>query len=478
MRLVSPTLTLAAAAAPPPDAEARARQDVAAGRAVAGEVDGDQVRTFARDASGGLAESFVSAGPRADQKDGFFRNFFLPNGFPNSVHADYLPNRKWSFASEVAASITSYFGTAAVTGALGFGAVGPITVGMAWMIRDSVDGLGKFAGSFLASKADQDPRGWLVRGEAVNAAGKVAETALVLAPQTFLFTAPAANILKAFGSTLKGAANATVEKHHAVDNNIGEVHSKNANQNMAASMIGAAMGFGLETAARATVGAGAIPLIAVGATALSVLAQKRASEALQLNDLNSHTVKRLVERWLKDGGALPGPEKPDLLGEIARDVRGIFRNDAGLEVGASIEDLMGDAARFDRLRSLYAGRPYMLDADGDRTRVVLRHGADESAGKLLGTVQAALVERLQRSAEFERIEKKDGRRAACDWVVETSLRATPADAGTFLKDLAAQGWSTERVMIPAGASRGVWQDGPPAALPPLALEDLRKLTAS
>jgi hypothetical protein len=436
---------------------------------VAREEDGERVVEYQRGAGGDYQGHLVAS----TATPGLVRRLFLPQGYPDTVSPDYASSRRWAFLREVAGGAVSYFATSAVMGAVGFGAVGPITAGMAWMLRDSVDGAGKFAGSLLASRADQDPRGWAVRGDAVASAGLILESTLAVFPQTFLVTAPSANVVKAFGSTLRNAAAAPIEKHQARANNLGDVRSKNQNQQMLASVLGAGLGYGLDVAGRALLGPLAVPLTVGLLTAGSLYAQFRYAASLQMNDLTRTSLREVISEWL-DRGSFPSPSPPSLGQRLRGDWRLLTGAGDHLELGSSLGPFIRDAARFDELRSLYAGRRYLLDWDGHRVRVALARDSGPE-DQMAAVVQAAILERVARSPRFKALEKSRGEAAARRWAVEISLRATPRDMHPFLQELKARGWETERLILAPGSPRATWQAAPASALTPLDRQQLLAL---
>lgn len=419
----------------------------------------------------GSAPAARSVQPEKGGLMGFLRRVFLPQGYPRSVHPDYAPSRRWAFVRNLASGAASYFGTAAVVGAMGFGAIGPLTAGMAWMIRDSVDGLGRFAGSFYAHKADQDPRGWSVRGEIADTLGVVTESALAVAPQLFLVLAPVGNLLKAGGSAVKNAAQASIEKHQAVGDNVGEVRAKNNNQEMLASGLGVALGYGLDLVTRATVGPVAGPVVAAALGAVSLYAQIQYSRALQMHDLNPRSVRHIVESLLSEG-RLPPPSRRRLLSDVVEEVKTAITGRKWI-VGSPVEPLTRHPARFERLRELFSGRRYLVDFDGDALRLVLHRQADRR-DTLAALVHATLLEVLRESPRYRQKLEQEGEEAARWWALEISVRAAPPTQQGLLEKLAALGWNTERIVRGSSELRAEWQVANAPEPPPLTLEQLRK----
>lgn len=332
---------------------------------------------------------------------GRLKNLLLPSKMPDSVSPDYLASRKWNFLGEMAGASQSYLGTAAALSAVGIGN-GPLTVGLAWMLRDGIDGVGKFVGSQFGRQADRNPKGWTMTGEAIQSVGLMVESSLAVAPQAFLATATSANAIKAMGSTLKGAAQAPIEVHQARDNNLGEVRSKNANQSMLASSIGGVVGFGLEKLGNAVIGGAATPLLMAAATATRLFATHRYVQSLDLETVTESKVHKQLQKW-------------------ADAPRGCKLGD--LQLGAPLSELLESPERFRQLTEVYAGENYLLELKGEAIQVVFHEDAGPE-DQLQAVAQASLLRYLQASPSYQRrVATSEGENCR-DWLLETSLAAS------------------------------------------------------
>lgn len=397
----------------------------------------------------GLDGQPLSTPPR-DHHEGFLHHLLLPSKMPESVSPDYLPSRKWSFLMEAAGATQSYLGTAAALGAVGIGN-GPLTVGLAWMMRDSIDGIGKFVGSQFGRQADRDPKGWVTKGEYVHAAGMMMESTLAVAPQAFLALAPTANIVKAFGATVKGAAQAPIELHQARDNNLGEVRSKNNNQSMIASMVGGALGFGLEKLGAHFIGGAATPVLMAGATAARLLGAHQYVNALELDPVTEKRLLTHLRKWLE----LPRQGNTP-------------KNLEQLQLGAPLAGFVENPVRFEELRALYGDRNYLLDLQQGEVMVTLH----EKAGlqdQLQAVVQASLIRLLQKSVTYHTLISAQGHEAARDWLLATSLAATPEAVSSFAYD------RDNPLRFQVDARRAHWDKLPSAPLAEVSKDQLKAL---
>lgn len=448
----------------------QARNMLEDGSAVASEIDGDRVTVYKPSGD----ELTLTDGKVGTPHQGFFKRVMLPENFPDSVHPDYLPHRKWQFLRDVSAGMTSFYATSAVVGAMGFGAIGPLSAGMTWMIRDAVDGIGKMGSSLVAHKADKDPNAWFVKGEMIAGVGTLAETALLLAPQTFPITAPLANICKAAGNGVKGAATASIEKHQALGNNLGDLRSKNGNQSMLASALGAGLAIAGQVALEQVLGGAAVPVLAVATTAVALFAQKKSCDVLQIYDVTESGLRSTVRDWV-DTGELHGPGPRGGFFSWFPKPGEMFRNETDVTLGCKLADVSRDKPHFEKLRGLYHDRRWMLDFDGKDNVHIALHPDAQPRDMVAAMVQAELITAARNGKAFKDLTRTKGRQAAADWAIETSLRATPRDTAGFVEQLGRLGWTTDRILLSAGTPRVEWQPGtPPANFTPLSMADFRQ----
>jgi hypothetical protein len=403
----------------------------------------EQVTLYGED-----GRTLAGPGTAEGKPNGFVKNLLLPSKMPESVSPDYAASRKWNFLVELAGSAQSYLGTAAALGAVGIGN-GPLTVGLAWMTRDAIDGIGKFVGSQFGRQADRDPKGWVTKGEYVHAAGMLMESTLAVAPEAFLVIAPTANAIKAFGSTVKGAAQAPIEMHQARDNNLGEIRSKNNNQTMVAGVIGAALGFGLEKLGATVIGDATTPVLMAAATATKLFATHGYVKSLDLDPVTEKRAFTHVRKWLE----LP-KKGPNQLKDF--------------ELGAPLADFVKDPERFKSLTDLYGNRNYLLDIQQDRIAVVL-HQDSTAEDHLQAVLQASLIRQLQGSPLYQAKISREGHAETRDWLLRTSLGAVPDMVSSFARD------QDDPLRFNVETRRAHWEKSSGDDIPSLSKSDLQAL---
>lgn len=376
-----------------------------------------------------------------------FKGAMLPSNLDTAVSKDYVASRKWHAVHDFATSITSYMGTAAALEAVGIGA-GPLTVGMAWMLRDAVDGVGRLAGSVHAKDADRDPKGMYFKGETINTAGVLLESTLSVIPGAFIPIAASSQIIKALGASYRGAADPIIDSHQAINHNLAEVKAKNNNQDMVVNAVGGLVAFGLDQVVRNTIGPLGIPLVTGAAAAVKVYASKKFVENLDINFLTEKTVFRNVADWL----GIPAGRANGL-----KDAR-------ELDLGQPIEKLTAKPERFRELVALAGPKKYLLDIDKDDIKVYL-HQEAQPEDCLRATFQAGLVTALLHGKTYQSKVSELGESKAQLWAIETAQRALPTNAeienGQDLKDL----------RLKVGPTRALWKAAEYSPAPPLSKQE-------
>lgn len=379
------------------------------------------------------------------------RSLFFPSGYPQSVSSDYDNYRKWSAVSNAVNSAINYFSTQTLLTALGIAFPVPAVAAIAWMLKDSLSGAGKFVGSYLAKKVDQDPKKWNVAGETLKIVGSYSTHALALMPGAFLPVAIASQAIKATGETITGAAQANIEKHLATADNIGELKTKNSNQDMVSSGIGGAFAIGLQLLAGAT-GIGAVGLVAIyaGLTAVNIVAAWKASKALRMDFPNAKNLMKIFQNHAETKKMI-SPEDLDKATSLAESVKQIFSKEATL--GAGIKKLTKNPEMFKEVTTLFTDKNYLLYRHKDRVMVVLRPDADrKDVAEALYC--ASLVDTKTESPAFEEQKQKLGEDRAVLDILKSSLQEVPSGAAC-VQELEQAGWKTDKIPLPPG-KRADW----------------------
>lgn len=392
----------------------------------------------------------------------------VPENLSTSVSKDYVATRKWqltrdflgSFAgtSAIAAVLTAVPPASVALAALG---VASLTVGNVTWLKDRV---GQAVGLFstrVATVAERNPRPWMMAGDVVQNLTTVLDASVIVLPPLFYFPILTANtVLRAVGGAASGAASANVNPRQAIKGNLGEVSIKNANQGTLATFAGATAGAAVMGALTGLVGSGAAMFATtlIGAVG-GLYATYKMLQNLDYNPLNERGLRRVIEHMEANNGEVCGPDP-----SLARQVGRLFEGDT-LTVGDRARPLLEDPA-FDELRELYKDRPYILQVKDGQPYLVMKDDeavpGDRLAGATLpglprdanfadrmaqaqGAYQGIHVQRLAATEEYQARVASDGQQKADRWLLEESLRKTPADMQPFMRKLQEKGWSLDMI---------------------------------
>jgi hypothetical protein len=391
---------------------------------------------------------------RSDISEGFLKDIkkriigsVVPGGYPDSVSSDYMAYRKWSLLQDVGTYAITYFNTQLMLAALGISFPVPAIAAMAWTLKEGSQGVGKFIGSYLAHKVDQDPKKWNKIGNAISNAGTVVADSLAFVPGAFGPLAPLSQIIKATGDTIIGAAGVNIGKHLAKADNLGEVQAKNANQDMIIGTLGTGLAVGLQMAAASTgIGAAGLAAIYVGVAAASFLASYKATGALKMEYPTENKLMRLFEEHCNTGKMM----SPDELGKKTsiRDSLSdtLFKD---VKLGAGFREFAvknPDDAR--ELLSMFRGRNYILFREKGKTDIALCRDAKAEDVAEAMYVAARIESELEKTSGC-----KDDKKAEIE-IIRRSLDSVPSGK-SLVALLGKAGWDTGRIPLPVG-KRVAW----------------------
>lgn len=182
----------------------------------------------------------------------WFSGFFLPVGFPHSVRSpDYGGFYSWLFLQNVAGSTSYIMSMEALLHAVG---VSSSALGWAaaasWVLKDGLGSVGMiFSAKILGdnNKFDADTLRAKWRADVAHNLGVSFELMTLVFPTLFLPLASLANTLKGIAGLTNGACRASINRHLATQNNLGDVTAKGQAQGLAAYLTGLGLGVGLDS---------------------------------------------------------------------------------------------------------------------------------------------------------------------------------------------------------------------------------------
>ncbi|PKI34518.1 hypothetical protein CRG98_045055 [Punica granatum] len=169
------------------------------------------------------------------------KEFVFPGGFPGSVSDDYLEYMLLQFPTNVTAwichalavGVGSFSGTTAAASA----------AAIRWVSKDGIGAVGRLLiGGRFGSLFDDDPKQWRMYADFIGSAGSIFDLSTQLYPTYFLPLASLGNLTKAVARGLKDPSFRVIQNHFAISGNLGEVAAKEEVWEVAAQLLGLALG--------------------------------------------------------------------------------------------------------------------------------------------------------------------------------------------------------------------------------------------
>lgn len=451
---------------------------------VAEEPTGDKVIEYRRDASGKVTapDAGQAGGTWWDRQKKWAWESLVPENLATSVSKDYVPTRKWQLARDFLGSLAGTSAVAAVLTAVPPASMALAALGVASLTLGNLtwakDRVGQVVGLFstrVATVAEKNPRPWMMAADVANNLTTVLDASVVLLPPLMYFPVLTANtLLRAVSGAAGGAAGANVGPRQALKGNLGEVSIKNGNQGTIATFAGATVGAAMMSGLSGLIGleAAMFATTAVGAVG-GLYCTYKMLQNLDYNPLNERGLRRVLDHMEAHAGDVCGPD-PSLVSQVRR----LFESDA-LVVGDSALPVL-EAPDFPELRKLYADRPYLLMVKGGKPHLMMKDDEgpdrltsatlaglpkDATFAERMAQVQAAVqglhVERLAAQPEYADRVAKDGQDKADRWLLEESLRKTPADIQPFMLSLQEKGWSLDMIRFRGQEKPTILRDAKP-----------------
>ncbi|XP_031104189.1 protein root UVB sensitive 5 isoform X2 [Ipomoea triloba] len=182
------------------------------------------------------------------------KDFVLPAGYPDTVSDDYLEYMLLQFPTNVTGWICHTLVTSSLLKAVGVGSFSGTTAAASaaairWVSKDGIGALGRlFIGGKFGNLFDDDPKQWRMYADFIGSAGSIFDLSTPLYPAYFLPLASLGNLAKAVARGLKDPSFRVIQNHFALSDNLGDVAAKEEVWEVAAELLGLAIGiFALDT---------------------------------------------------------------------------------------------------------------------------------------------------------------------------------------------------------------------------------------
>ncbi|XP_034946241.1 RUS1 family protein C16orf58 [Chelonus insularis] len=174
------------------------------------------------------------------------KEVFLPQGFPDSVHPDYVPYQIWDTIQAFASTIIGTLTTHSILQGVGVGksTATPLAAAISWILKDGTGMIGRILFAWWkGSDLDSQSKKWRLLADILNDIAMGIELILPYFSQTSI------TILLCISTSMKSivgvagaATRAALTQHQALTNNLADVSAKDGSQETFVNLIASVMG--------------------------------------------------------------------------------------------------------------------------------------------------------------------------------------------------------------------------------------------
>ncbi len=237
----------------------------------------------------------------------FFRDVFLPQGFPESVTEDYLEYQLWDTIQAFASSITGTLATEAVLKGVGVGDKNATALAatVTWLLKDGTGMVGRILFAWArGTELDCDSKRWRLFADLLNDAAILTD---LLAPAEilkpfFTYVVCVSSFCRSLVGVAGGATRAALTQHQARRNNLADVSAKDGSQETLVNL--SALLCSLLLIQFVSGKPMLVWLLFFVFTGLHLFANYRAVRALRMDTLNLRRFQLVARHYFETGRAL------------------------------------------------------------------------------------------------------------------------------------------------------------------------------
>uniref|UniRef100_A0A8C5AI20 Zgc:162613 n=1 Tax=Gadus morhua TaxID=8049 RepID=A0A8C5AI20_GADMO len=262
---------------------------------------------------------------------GVFKSVFLPQGYPESVSADYMQYQFWDTVQAFASSLSGTLATQASLRGVGVGnqeaTVAAATI--TWLLRDGTGMLGRIL--FAWRKGSLSWYFARLFADVLNDFAMFMEIVAPHFPASFTLIVCTAGIFKSIVGVAGGATRAALTVHQARRDNMADISAKDGSQETLVNLAGLLISLVL------------IPLVTDNPaltlslfflfTALHLFANYKAVRSVVMETFNEARLSIVLQQYLRDGRVL-SPADANRQEPVFLD----FRRTASIKYGVRLRD--------------------------------------------------------------------------------------------------------------------------------------------
>lgn len=401
---------------------------------------------FAKDAVMERRRDGGEGGSRGNSVVGVFKSVFLPQGYPESVSADYLQYQFWDTVQAFASSLTGTLATQASLRGVGVGnqeaTVAAATV--TWLLRDGTGMLGRILFAWhKGSKLDSEAKKWRLFADVLNDIAMFMEILAPYFPACFTLIVCTAGIFKSLVGVAGGATRAALTVHQARRDNMADISAKDGSQETLVNLAGLLISLMLIPLVTDN------PILTVGLfllfTVLHLFANYKAVRSVVMETLNEARLSIVVQQYLRDGRVL-SPLEANRREPVFLE----FRKTVPIKLGVRLQEVVQSPEDL-KLALKENNMPYLLGVRNGCVCVCL--GPKASVQDEI----RALSQAVWLSSKLSSPTSRDPPTQSNWEMVHESHKMMDKIFNPFLKGVEAAGWDIKRTLLDWDEWRVEWK---------------------
>ncbi|XP_072298832.1 RUS family member 1 [Eucyclogobius newberryi] len=363
-----------------------------------------------------------------------FKSVFLPQGFPESVSADYIQYQLWDTAQAFCSSLSGTLATQASLRGVGVGNQ-EATVAAAtatWLLRDGTGMLGRILFAWRkGTKLDSEAKKWRLFADVLNDVAMFMEILAPFFPAFFLLIVCSAGVFKSIVGVAGGATRAALTVHQARRDNMADISAKDGSQETLVNLAGLLVS--LLLISLVTENPTLTLLLFSLFTVLHLVSNFKAVRSVVMETFNEARLDVVWQTFVRSGEILTPRDA-----NAKEPVFNWFSGAVPIRLGVKLQELVHSPEELERVTRARQDKRFLIAVDNSCVYVCLLLGASVR-DEFESMCQALSLRKLLTQR------KKDKHR---HWdLVEESKSLLERHFDSFMKSLDETRWETSRNLL-------------------------------
>ncbi|KAJ8681308.1 hypothetical protein QAD02_017095 [Eretmocerus hayati] len=227
----------------------------------------------------------------------FFKEVFLPQGFPGSVHKDYVSYQIWDTLQAFASTINGTLTTHSIMKGVGVGesTATPLAAAITWVLKDGTGMVGRIIFAWWqGNNLDSQCKKWRLFADILNDTAMTIEVVVPYMSSYSSYILCLTTGMKAIVGMAGGATRTAIMQHHAISDNMADVSAKEHSQGTLVNLAGSVVGILILLIIHERLFI-LICLLLVGA---HIVSNYFAVTSLQINTLNEDRLSLIIRDYI------------------------------------------------------------------------------------------------------------------------------------------------------------------------------------